>query len=98
MRDTTKILKRDLAACLSIVTDLDNALGDPLTARNLAFDLEARLHDALKHGEEITVAVWVDFDAEICGALEDHATRNAFVCLARRAPAPHRRMSASRHP
>ena len=81
MRDTTKILKRDLAACLSIVTDLDNALGDPLTARNLAFDLEARLHDALKHGEEITVAVWVDFDAEICGALEGTMQLETLLCV-----------------
>ena len=53
MRDTLKTLKRDLSACLSIVTDLDTALGDPLKARNLAFDLEARLHDALDHAEGI---------------------------------------------
>ena len=64
MHDTLKTLKRDLAACLSIVTDLDNALGDPLTARNLAFDLEARLHDALGH------AAGVIEDSELCGALE----------------------------
>ena len=72
--DSTKAIRRDLAACLSIVTDLDAALGDALKARNLAFDLEARLHEALDH------AAGIIEEAELSGALEGTMQLETLLC------------------